>query len=193
MNDVFFNLGTAIAASRHGISRDEWLQKSARAAVMQSPEAIPFRRELCKIAYAAFCADGSGHLPEAILFNNLSKAAEWYASYDRFSDVVLRALAKGETEKRAAMLLPAVAALHDKAGGGVMKTLAAGGALGGVALGSLAFLLSRNAQQSSAQNAILLEKVKAYKKLKRDILEDMEQQDLMQRKTTRRSPDRYDV
>ena len=70
-------------------------------------------------------------------------------------------------------MLPAAALLHDNIGGNIFKTLAAGGALTGTALGSLAFLLSRNAEQSSAENAILMEKVKAYRKLKNDIEEDM--------------------
>lgn len=193
MHDVFFQLGAVIAAARHDFTRAEWLRKSARAEVMASPDAAPFHRELCKIAYAAFFADDDACRPEAILFDNLSKTAGWNPAYNRFTDCVLRALARSELEKRASMLLPAVAALHDKAGGGVMKTLAAGGALGGVALGSLAFLLSRNARQSSAQNAILLEKVKAYKQLKRDILEDMERQDVLQQRAPRRNTSRYDV
>ena len=160
---------------------------------MDSAEAVPFRRELCKIAYAAFETAGEPHCAEAILFSNLSKAAEWHPTFNRFTDAVLRALAKQEITKGAAVLLPAVAAIHDKAGGGMLKTLAAGGALGGAALGSLAFLLSRNAQQSSAENAILLEKVKAYKQLKRDIQEDMEHNELMATNKSTSSKSRYDV
>ena len=191
-SNPFFALGAAIAASQHGLTRDELLQKQARAKVMASEEAAPFHRELCKIAYVAFETAGEPHCPEAILFGNLAKEANWNTSYNRFTDCVLRALAKQNMEKKGAMLLPAVAALHDKAGGGVMKTLTAGGALGGAALGSLAFLLSRNAQQSSAENQILLEKIKAYKQLKRDIQEDMASTDAMNPKAEQEEM-RYDV
>jgi hypothetical protein len=191
--NTFFEMGAALTAARYGLGRDDLMRKRAHAAVMDSAEAVPFRRELCKIAYVAFETAGEPTCAEAILFGNLAKAAEWYPAYNRFTDSVLRALAKQELTKDAAMLLPAVAAIHDKAGGGFMKTLAAGGALGGAALGSLAFLLSRNAQQSSAENAILLEKVKAYKKLKRDIQEDMEHNATMAAAKATRNQPRYDV
>jgi hypothetical protein len=191
--NTFFEVGAALTASRYGLTRDDLLRKRAHAAVMEGPEAVPFRRELCKIACVAFETAGDERCPEAILFGNLAKAAEWYPAYNRFTDAVLRALAKQQLSKEATMLLPAVAAIHDKAGGGVLKTLAAGGALGGAALGTLAFLLSRNSQQSSAENAILLEKVKAYKSLKRDIQEDMKHNDLMAAEKSTRHKSRYDV
>ena len=183
----FFEMGAALTAARHGLTRDELLQKRARAEVMDSAEAGPFHQELCKIARAAFEADGDTTSAESILFDRLSRVEAWDPAFNRFTAPVLRSLSK-----QATVLLPAVAALHDKAGGGVMKTLTAGGALGGAALGSLAFLLSRNAQQSSAENAALLEKVKAYKRLKRDITEDMAQNEVMEaNKPKPRS--RYDV
>jgi hypothetical protein len=163
-----FELGTRIGAVLLGKDPSDLVRLRAQESVMQTKEAAPFHRELCKIAVAAFEAAGEPHSAPAELFRNLSQADEWFESYNRFTDSVRRALGK-----QASTLLPAVAALHDKAGGGILKTLTAGGALGGAALGSLAFLLSRNAQQSSAENAALLEKVKAYKKLKRDIEEDM--------------------
>jgi hypothetical protein len=192
--DSFFDMGAAMAAASYDIDRDELLRRQARAEVMNSPEAEPFRRELCKIACAAFRTAGEENCTEAILFGNLAKAATWHASYNRFTDSVLRALAKqSDLIKQSTVLLPAVAALHDKAGGGVLKTLGAAGALGGAALGSLAFLLSRNAQQSSAENAILLEKVKAYKQLKRDIQEDMLHNELLEADKVQERKSRYDV
>lgn len=188
----FFDMGAAMAAARYGLDHDELLRKQAQAGIMDGPEGVPFRRELCKIAYAAFETAGEADCPEAILFANLAKSAHWYPAYNRFTDCVLRSLAKQEVEKQA-MVLPMVAALHDRIGGGIPQTLAATGALGGMALGSLAFLLSRNAQQSSAENAILLEKVKAYKRLKHDIQEDMGADDLVREEKTNRGNRRYDV
>lgn len=188
-----YEFGKGLAASMFGIDRAELLKRQAMSDVMSSPEGIPFQRQLCKIAAELFDLAGDSQSPVAILFRNLEKTATWHSSYDRFTDCVRRALSnQEELEKEAMTLLPAVAALHDKAGGGIMKTLAAGGALGGAALGSLAFLLSRNASQSSAENAILMEKIRAYRKLKHDIEEDMSTQ--MPAPTKSKSPSsRYDV
>ena len=165
--DRNFEFGVKIAASVLGVDHRDVIQDRAREEVFQSEEGYPYQRELCKIASAAFRSCGDMTSAPSILFYNLANAEEWSPGYSRFSDSVRRALGKQ------ANILPAAAVLHDKMGGGVLKTLTAGGALGGAALGSLAFILSRNARQSSAENEALLEKVRAYKKLKRDIEEDM--------------------
>ena len=156
--------------------------------VMSSQQAAPFKRELCKIASAAYLADDAGNTPEGILFRNLGNLKDdWSPGYDQFSDCVLRALSKQA-------MLPAVAAGHEALGGPLMKGLAAVGVLGGAGVGSLAFLLSRNAAQSSAENAELLEKVRVYKELRRDIEEDMRSKDIMsQGKKTNAGRDRYNV
>lgn len=191
-HDPYFRLGTQIGAVSLGHDPAELPSRVGRDNVMSSLEAAPFNRELCKIAYAAFEADGQETSARAILFRNLAQERDWNSGYDRFTDSVKRALAK------TASVLPAIVGLHDKAGGGVMKTLTAGGALGGAALGSLAFLLSRNASQSSAENSQLLEKIRAYKQLRRDIEEDMDNNDVMpggKAKTSPKGPkeERYDV
>jgi hypothetical protein len=170
-----FAFGQGLAASTFGIGRNEMLRRQGRQRVMTSEEGIPFERQLCKLAADLFEGLGDAHSPVCILFRNLEKTATWHASYRRFTDSVRRALANQEDLRKeaGAALLPAAAALHDSIGGNILKTLTAGGALTGTALGSLAFLLSRNAEQSSAENAIIMEKVKAYRKLKNDIEEDM--------------------
>lgn len=168
IDPTFFDIGAGIAAASRGIGSGELVRRRAGDRVMSGPEGVPFRRELCKIAAAAFEADGTGGSAAAHLFRNLADAPVWHASYDRFTDSVTRALSK-----EGGLLLSGAAAAHDKLGGGVMKNLLAGGALAGTTIGSLAFLLSRNARQSSADSAQLLEKVRAYKQLRRDIEEDM--------------------
>jgi hypothetical protein len=172
---VGFAFGQGLAASTFGIGRNEMLRRQGRQRVMTSEEGIPFERQLCKLAADLFEGFGDAHSPVCILFRNLEKTATWHASYRRFTDSVRRALANQEELRKeaGAALLPAAVALHDNIGGNILKTLTAGGALTGTALGSLAFLLSRNAEQSSAENAIIMEKVKAYRKLKNDIEEDM--------------------
>ena len=171
----FFEFGVNLEASRLGLDRPTLIRRRAQAEVMDGPEGVPFRRELCKIAAAAFDAAGDSTNPKAILFRNLASSDEWYSTYNRFTDPVLKALSK-----QAGILLPAAAATHDKMGGGVLKNLIALGVLGGGTAGSLAFLLNRNANQSSAENAQLLEKIRAYKELKRDIEEDMDSSGAME-------------
>lgn len=185
--------GKGLAAAMFGIDRNEMLRRQAMSDVMSSAEGVPFQRQLCKIAADLFAEMGDPHCPAAVLFRNLEETATWHKSYDRFTDHVRRALAGGTLlEKKAMGILPVAAALHDKAGGGIMKTLAAGGALGGAALGSLAFLLSRNAEQSSAENAILMEKIRAYRKLKNDIEEDMASESAAPSRN-KPAPSRYNV
>jgi hypothetical protein len=140
---------------------------------MKSATAAPFNRELCKIAAAAYQADGAATTPAAILFRNLADTEEWDAGYDRFSDCVKRAMSKS------AMLMGVAGGLHNSLGGNSLKALIATGALSGAGIGSLAFLLSRNAAQTSAENAEILEKVRAFKQLRRDIDEDMAEDELL--------------
>jgi hypothetical protein len=140
---------------------------------MSSPAAAPFNRELCKIAAAAFQVDGAEHTPAATLFRNLSTAPTWEPGYNRFSDCVKRALSKS------AAMMGLAGGLHNSLSGNTLKALIATGALGGAGVGSLAFLLSRNAAQTSAENAEILEKVRAFKQLRRDIEEDMSEDELV--------------
>lgn len=166
-SDIYFTLGKFIGAALLDKSAADLHQATGSVAVMSSPEAWPFNRALCKVAAAAYAVDGDTTSSRAILFQNLAEADEWSAGYDRFTDSVKRAAAKQ------AMVLPLLAATHDKLGGKMLRTLVAAGVLGGAGVGSLGFLLSRNARQSSAENEEILEKVRAYKQLKRDIEEDM--------------------
>lgn len=167
--NAHFNFGSRIAAARAGVDGRELLQRAASQSVMDSAEAAPFNRSLCKIAAEAFAVDGASRTPPGLLFSRLAALPVWDAGYNRFSDCVKRALAKQ------ASLLPMA---YNGLGGTGVKALVAGGAVGGATLGSLAFLLSRNASQTSAENAELLEKVRAFKQLKRDIEEDMASDEL---------------
>jgi hypothetical protein len=168
--DAAFRYGAALGAAMLGVSPEELVARDAASGVMGSTEAAPFKRELCKMAAAAYTFDGAPRHPVAILYRSLSSNPAWSSGYDRFSDTVCRALAK------TAGLLPmasGAAAMHDKLGGGVFKTLTATGALGGASLGSLLFLLSRHAREMSHENQEMLEKARVYKQLRREIEEDM--------------------
>jgi hypothetical protein len=167
----YFNFGSQVAASLRCVDRKELNIQKGRDAVMSTAEAAPFNRQMCKIAYAAYSADGDPSAPAAILFRNLASAVEWHSGFDIFSDCVKRSLAKQ------AMLLPAISGAISGTRSSVatdtLRTLVATGALGGATIGSLAFLLGRNASQTSAENAAILEKVRAFKQLRRDIDEDL--------------------
>jgi hypothetical protein len=166
-DDPNFMMGAKIAMILTGNGDVSAISLLAKEAALQRVEAAPYHKELCKIACAAFEADNAENTVAGCLFRNLSRVDEWNTGYNMFTDSVRNALSKQ------AGMLPVVATLHDKTGGGVMKTLAAGGVLGGATIGSLAFLLSRNARQTSAKNKELLEKVRAYRQLRRDIEEDL--------------------
>lgn len=174
IDNQFFQWGSRVAAARAGVSVSELNKRAGQDAVMNSPESEPFQRELCKIAVAAFETAGEPRSAHANLFRNLASTDVWYPAYNKFTDSVCRALSK-----QAAAFKPAVGAatlLHDKLGGGMAKTLLAASALTGGSLGALAFLLNRNANQSSTESQELLEKIRAYKSLKRDIEEDVSMQ-----------------
>jgi hypothetical protein len=171
----YFNFGSQVAAALGCVDRKELNMRKGRDEVMSTAEAAPFNRQLCKIAYAAYSADGDSSAPAAILFRNLSSSPEWHSGFDIFSDCVKRSLAKQ------AMLLPAIGAISGVRSGmatDTLRTLVATGALGGATIGSLAFLLGRNASQTSAENAAILEKVRAFKQLRRDIDEDLASDEL---------------
>ena len=173
-NDPFFKLGTALGFVVNERDTADVQASVSQAAIMQSVEAAPFNRELCKIAAAAFDASGTGNSPEALLFKNLATTPEWSTGYNAFTDCVKRALAKQ------AGAVPLMALAHDKVGGRMMKNVMTAGVLGGGTLGALAFLLARNAKQSSASNEQMLEKIRAYKELSRDIREDMGNEKIME-------------
>lgn len=155
--------------------------------VMDSPEAEHLKRNMCKLAALAFEVDGAEKSAHAILFRNLASAPKWYAEFNQFTDCVTRALAK-----QASTLVPAAAvAANDKLGGLAAKLLALG-TIGGIGAGGLGFLMSRDARQTSAENAAIIEKIRAYRQLRRDLEEDMASQQVMSDSNSSK-PQRYDV
>lgn len=180
------DFGVLIGAAMIGVDAVTVKKAAHQQRVMDSPEAAPFNRELCKIAAAAFEADGASTSAPAILFQNLAKVEKWYPEFNRFTDCVKRAMAKQ------AMFLPAAIAT-DSSIGGPTRSLLALGALGGLGVGSLGFLLSRHASQSSAENAALLEKVKAFKQLRQDIEEDMAAKRVTEDEDAKKAKTRFDV
>ncbi len=112
------------------------------------------------------------------LFTKLASSLTWTDAYNRFTMPVLSAI--GRFAEREAELIKnanAIAALPivaDKVGlPSALKFLLGIGAIGGVGAGSLGFLLSRDARESSAENNMLTEKARVYKQLRRDIEEDL--------------------
>jgi hypothetical protein len=166
MQNTHYKFGQRLGAALSGVDRDALDYCVGQDSVMRSASAEPFNRELCKIAAAAYQADGAAAEPAAILFRNLSTIPTWDPGYNRFTDCVKRALSKSA-------MMSFAGGVHNSLGGNTLKALIATGALGGAGVGSLAFLLSRNAAQTSAENAEILEKVRAFKQLRRDIEEDM--------------------
>jgi len=172
-NDIHKTLGMQIGAALSVLDGTELIKAAGEEAVMRSEEGNPFNQELAKIASAAFDTAEDYSSPQAMLFKNLAKAPEWSTGYNRFTDCVKRAFSKQ------AGLLPAALFAHDSIGGGIGKNVMAGSVLGGMTAGSLAFLLAREMKQTSSENAQMMEKIKAFKKLKNDIVEDMDSRGVM--------------
>jgi hypothetical protein len=187
MSKRHFEFGKLIGGADSEMNGSAIRAMEGYTAVMDSPEAEPLKRNMCKLAALAFEVDGAEKSAHAILFRNLAKAPKWYPEFNRFTDCVTRALAK-----QASPLVPAAAvAANDKLGGLVSKLLALG-TLGGIGAGGLGFLMSRDARQTSAENAALLEKIRAYRQLRRDLEEDMAGKQIMPEAKSSK-PQRYDV
>lgn len=173
-----FNLGSQLVLANRGISREKFNHDQGLVERLRSVDAEPFHREVCKIAAAAYEQDGLGNSVQWHLFTKLASAPQWHESYARFTMPVLSALGRfAERELELHKKANAIAALPlvaDKVGiPSALKLLLGLGTVGGIGAGSLGFLLSRDARESSAENNALTEKARAYKQLRRDIEEDL--------------------
>lgn len=173
-----FNLGSSLVLANRGVSRSDFNHRQGMLDGLRAPEAGVFHRELCKIAAAAYEADGMQNSMQRHLFTKLAALQQWHSELNRFTMPVLSALqrfAERDAEMRkSANAVAALPFVADKVGvPGFVKLLLGLGAIGGVGAGSLGFLLSRDARESSAENNALTEKTRAYKQLRRDIEEDL--------------------
>lgn len=179
---AFFNLGSKLVLANTKQSADVFNHSQGLVDRLRQPDSGAFHREVAKIAAAAYLADDMQSSMQYHLFEKLASAKEWHVSYQRFTMPVLSALAKfanrqdADLEKRAAAVagvgagavLSGVESMHPLA-----KILLGLGTITGVGAGSLGFLLSRDARESSAENNAITEKTRAYKQLRRDIEEDL--------------------
>lgn len=187
MSKRHFEFGKLLGGATVGLDRSEVNHLDGYVAAIDSPVGEGAKRDMCKLAAMAFEMDGAEKSAHAILFRNLSEAPEWYPEFDQFTDCVASAIAK-----QASPLVPAAAmAANDKVGGLLAKLLALG-TLGGIGAGGLGFLMARDSRQTSAENAAILEKVRAYRQLRRDLEEDMASKEILPESANRKTP-RYDV
>ncbi len=187
MKNRHFEFGKLIGGAASGMNRSAVNHLTGYTAVIDSPEGESVKRDMCKLAALAFAADGAEKSAHAILFTNLSNTPVWYPEFDKFTDCVTRAISK-----QASALVPATAvAANDKLGGIVAKLLALG-TLGGIGAGGLGFLISRDARQTSPENSAMIEKIRAYRQLRRDLEEDMAAKDLLPKEEDRKAQ-RYNV
>ena len=187
MSKRHFEFGKLIGGAESEMNGSAIRAMEGYVGVMDAPEAEPIKRNMCKLAVLAFEVDGAEKSAHAILFRNLADAPQWYPEFNRFTDCVTRALAK-----QASTLVPdAAVAANDKLGGLAAKLLALG-TIGGIGAGGLGFLMSRDARQTSAENAAIIEKIRAYRQLRRDLEEDMSSHQVMPELKSS-TPQRYDV
>lgn len=193
IDSPFFKYGARLALANRGVSQTALRRHSGQAEQIDSPAGDVFQREVCKIAAAVYAADGLAHSVPGQLFTKLAGSDQWCAAYNRFSEPVLVALGRyAQREEGLSKRAAAAAAIPyaaDKAGvPSVVKLLLGLGAVGGVGAGSLGFLLSRHARQSSAENNELTEKTRAYKQLRRDIDEDLAASGALEESAPKSSP-----
>lgn len=174
----FRHIGTAMVLANRNAKLSDLHRNQGLNERLGSADGDIFQREVCKIAAAAYEADGLAGSVPGQLFQKLAGADKWCAAYNRFTAPVISAIGRFaareiELQKQAAAAaaLPFVASHAGVPG--VIKLLLGLGAIGGVGAGSLGFLLSRDARQSSAENNAITEKTRAYKQLRRDIEEDL--------------------
>ncbi len=175
---ALFNIGSAMTLANRKVSVDDYNYRQGMVETLRQANSGDFHREVCKIAAAAYEADGLEGCMQWQLFTKLASSLTWTDAYNRFTMPVLSAI--GRFAEREAELIKnanAIAALPivaDKVGlPSALKFLLGIGAIGGVGAGSLGFLLSRDARESSAENNMLTEKARVYKQLRRDIEEDL--------------------
>lgn len=174
----FHDLGARLVLINSGKPPSDLNKAAGLIERLDSSDGDVFHREVCKLAAAAFAAGGEAHTTVGCLFEKLASVDTWHASYHKFTDPVYAALHRlavnqsfYEKQATAAAAIPMVA---EKVGmPAVVKMLLGLGVIGGVGGGSLGFLLSRDARQSSAENNTITEKTRAYKQLRRDITEDL--------------------
>lgn len=180
MNNHHYNFGARMAAAAMGVSPLGLIASDAAANCAHDRTELD--KGLLKLAAAVFEEVEPGSR-EALLFRRA--ADRWSPGCALLAEHVSVGISKTATA-----LLPVLAATHDKLGGKLLRTLVAAGVLGGAGAGSLGFLLSRNARQSSAENEELLAKTRTYRQLANDIKEDMSMNAAL---TSKPKPRRYDV
>lgn len=172
-----FDFGSSLVLANRGKSRSEFNHRQGVLDRLLTTGGA-FHNEVCKIAAAAYEADDMGNSVQFHLFTKLAAVRQWHAELNRFTLPVLSALHRfADREVAVRKSAGAVAALPfvaNKIGApDTVKLLLALGAIPGIGMGSLGFLLSRDSRESSAENNAITEKTRAYKQLRRDIEEDL--------------------
>lgn len=173
-----FDFGSSLVLANRGASRSEYNRCQGMIERLRADADGDFHREVCKIAAAAYEADGLSNSVPFHLFTKLAAVKSWHPEFNRFTMPVLSAFkrfADRELDlRKSANAVAALPFVAERAGvPNVVKLLLGLGAIGGIGGGSLGFLLSRDARESSAENNALTEKTRAYKQLRRDIEEDL--------------------
>lgn len=174
----FHHIGSALVLANRNATRSDLHRRQGLNERLNSADGDIFQREVCKIAAAAYEVDGLAGSVPGQLFQKLASTDKWCAAYNKFTTPVISAIGRFaareiELQKSAAAMAALPFAANQVGIPSVVKLLLGLGAIGGVGAGSLGFLLSRDARQSSAENAALSEKTRAYKQLRRDIEEDL--------------------
>ena len=163
------DVGIVAACVANGINPSDFVQiQGFRRGLEKSAEAADLGRMVAGLAHDVLLEAGEGELIETHIYGELAKSASWsdmhfelVAPVYRALDTVMRAM-----EKQAA-----------EGGGGLLseagKWVVGGGMLGGGALGSLYWLLNRQATTDDAHSESLQSRTDLYKRMAREIRQEL--------------------
>lgn len=171
--EQFEQLGKELMLAAHNKSASYLNQAEAEQAELQENGEV-YKRELCKIASAIL--DGAGESGEQVhnLYSMLADKPTWHNSFNTFTDAVEQALSKEArltTFDKSASPLAGIAA--SLGGSGAIPALAIAAAAAGAGTGAVSHWLSKDTKQTSADNEAIKNKIRAYKRMTRDIKEDL--------------------
>jgi hypothetical protein len=161
-------LGVLIGAMEHGYSPDDFDYIKSQAAVWDR-EGGPAGRLLIKAARDVMVATGRGQTAPAFHLHFLSKSADWNEHTKEVARDVAEILEIFDPMRKQAFKLPDVVGAGAAAGkGALLGSMALGGGLG-----SLYWLLSRHANQDSADIEAMQRQVNYYDELGRELEDSM--------------------
>lgn len=187
MESEYYKLGLSIAAAARGDTVDEILQKKASTDTVANHKESGYgavQRLVCKYAAEAYKECGKMDSFSYHVFNKLASTKNWWPELDPYYDAASVALGKVHSnirkeaadancaaifEKRALNLFTSLATGATRMSPELIKMMLGVGAVGGVGVGSAAWLANRGITQDQPQIEAMKEKINYYNQLTEEI------------------------